>query len=220
MKTAVVTGASSGIGFEVCKSLINMGYKVYGIGINFLECQIYYSNFVSITCDITDLNKLCDVVKKIEREEEIHVLINSGAVGYFGYHEDLNPKKIHDMIVGNLEVPIILTNLLLEKLKKNKGHIINISSIAEKKVSNYSSAYFSIKAGITHFSENLFYETRESGLKVATIHPDISELDFYEKSSVSYEGIANAVEIILKQGLSNIVTDITIRPQEYIIEKK
>ncbi|APM39673.1 SDR family oxidoreductase [Clostridium kluyveri] len=231
MKTAIVTGASSGIGFEISKRLLKMGYKVYGFGRDFSKVDSYDSNFIQEVCDIIEVNTLVKIIEKIKKENKVCLLVNNAGVGYFGPHEELNPKKIHLMVSTNLEVPMVLCNVLLRDLKKNKGMIINISSVTAKYVSTYGCAYAATKAGLTHFSESLFSEIRKTGVKVLSVHPDMTKSNFYRNANFSEddsdtdfyidsEVIADTVKSILMQGSNIAVTDITIRPQKHRIRRK
>lgn len=231
MKCAIVTGASSGIGLEIAKVLLNNNYKVYGLARDFSKTDLEHINFIKETCDITQTFLLEEKIKCIRSiENEIFILVNNAGVGYYGPHEEINTKKLHTMIATNLEAPIILTHLLLRDLKKNSGYIINISSITAKKASPIGCAYSATKAGLSHFSEGLFEETRKAGVKVIAIHPDMAKTEFYQNASfregdlpesyITGECIANAVEVILNQREGTVLTDITIRPQKHMITKK
>lgn len=230
MKTAIVTGASSGIGFEIAKKLISMKYKVYGIGRDFSKIDFNDSNFIKFQCDINKTSKLVEIINNIKNQEEVYILVNNAGVGYFGPHEELNSKKIHEMVSTNLEVPMILCQLLLRTLKKTKGYIINVSSITAKISSAYGCAYSATKAGISHFTESLFDETRKTGIKVITIHPDMTESNFYrnanfetgdlEDSFITPMCVADVVESILNQREGTVITDVTIKPQKHMIKRK
>lgn len=230
MKAAVVTGASSGIGFEISKVLIELGYKVYGIGRDFSKAALNESNFIKINCDMTKTHILIEEIKNIRSKEDVHIIVNNAGVGYFGPHEELNPHKIHEMVALNLEVPMIITQLMLRNLKKNSGFIINISSIEAKKSSPYGCAYGATKAGITDFSNSLFDEVRKYGVKVIAIHPDMTKTNFYRnanfkegdipESHITAKEVASAVKNVVTQREGMVITDITIRPQKHLIEKK
>lgn len=231
MKCAVVTGASSGIGLEIVKVLLNNGYKVYGLARDFSKTDLEHMNFIKEVCDITKTSLLEEKIKYIRSiENDISMLVNDAGVGYYGPHEEINTRKLHAMIATNLEAPIILTHLLLRDLKKNSGYIINISSITAKKASPIGCAYSATKAGLSHFSESLFEETRKAGVKVVTVHPDMTKTDFYEnanfregdlpESYITGKCVANAVEMILNQREGTVLTDITIRPQKHMIMKR
>lgn len=230
MKAAIVTGASSGIGFEISKTLIKLGYKVYGIGRNFSQNDITDDNFVPMICDLMNTLELSEKIKDIRKDEQIHILVNNAGVGYFGPHEELNAKKIHEMVAVNFEAPLILTQMLLRDLKKNAGFIINISSVTAKMSSTYGCAYGATKAALSHFSNSLFDEARKYGLKVIAIHPDMTKSNFYRnanfqegdipESYVTPKEVAATVEMILNQREGIVVTDITLKPQKHMIKKK
>jgi len=230
MKSAIVTGASSGIGLEISRVLLNNNYKVFGFGRDFNKNRIEHPNFCPVHCDLTDISDLCGSVKEISSKEEIYILANNAGAGYFGPHEELNQQKIHNMVVTNLEVPMLLTQLLLRDLKKNSGFIFNISSITAKKSNTHGCAYGATKAGLSSFSHSLFDEVRKYGVKVVTIHPDMTKTDFYRNADFS-EGdmsdtyikpqeVADAVDFILKQREGMVISDITLQPQRHQIKRK
>jgi len=231
LKTAIVTGASSGIGYEICKTLLNENIKVYAFGRNYSN-KINSYLFVPIEIDLMNINLLCDKIGEIKKENknQIDYLINCAGVGYFGPHEELNAKKIHIMTTINIEVPMILTQLLMRSLKSTKGYIINISSVTAKKSNTHGCAYGATKAAITNFSESLFDEVRKYGVKIAAIHPDITKTNFYrnadfcqsetEDAYLMPTEIANAVKFIISQRENAVITDLTIKPQKHKIQRK
>ena len=131
MNKAIVTGASSGIGKAICRQLAANGWLVYGIGRSFNQSDDIVG-IEHIVCDITDTAKLIKTIKEINKDHDISLLINNAGVGFYALHEELNPVKISQMVRTNLEAPMIITNLLLRDLKKNKGTIINISLLKRR----------------------------------------------------------------------------------------
>lgn len=231
IKTAIVTGASSGIGYEICHMFLKENIKVYGLGRNFTN-EITSDLFRPVKIDLTNITTLCQKINEIKKENKnnINYLVNCAGVGYFGLHEHLNAKKIHEMTVINIEIPMLLTQLLLRCLKNTKGHIINISSVTAKKSNTHGCAYGATKAALTNFSESLFDEVRKYGVKITSIHPDITKTNFYRNADfcqseeydtflTSYE-IAKAVKFIISQRQEIDITDITIKPQKHKIQRK
>lgn len=232
MKKAIVTGASSGIGKAISNLLIGEGYQVFGFARHDSDSDLTTEenkNFIPVICDLMKINELTDHIRSIMKVHEIDLLVNNAGVGYFGPHEELNPAKIHAMVTTNLEVPMVLSQLLLRQLKKNKGTIINISSVTAKKSNTYGCAYGATKAGLTSFSKSLFDEVRKYGVKVVTIHPDMTQSNFYRNANFcegtspdSYllpEEIAQACKSILDARDGLVITDLTIQPQIHQLTK-
>lgn len=184
-KRAIVTGASSGIGREISRMLVEMGYEVYGFGRSFsdeepdqidtkrdLTGKICTENGTDaqneekgmlhrIVCDLLDTQELERQIKQIRRQGGVQLLVNNAGVGYYGLHEELNTQKIQKLVRTNLEVPMVLTNLLLRDLKKCAGTIINISSVTAQLNNPHGCAYGATKAGLSSFSRSLFDEVRK-----------------------------------------------------------
>lgn len=236
-EAAIVTGASSGIGLAISKVLCGLGYEVFGIGRNFegvfeplsVESD-FQDSFHPIVCDLLDTEKLCDTVKKLAEQNHIKVLINNAGIAYYGLHEELNAKKIRQMVRTDLEAPMILTCQLLRDLKKNRGYVINISSVTAASSNPHGCAYGAVKAGLSSFSRSLFDEARKYGVKVATISPDMTRTNLYRNADFregeedgSYllpEEVADAVKYILSQREGLVVSDITLKPQLHRIRRK
>lgn len=234
-KSAIVTGASSGIGLAVSRILCELEYEVYGFGRDFTRDETVSfveqsAGFHPVVCDLLNTQELCDAVKKTVKETQVCVLVNAAGVGYYGLHEELNIKQIQTLVRTNLEVPLILTNRLLRVLKKNKGYIINISSITAKQSSPHGCAYAATKAGLTNFGNSLFEEARKYGVKVTSIHPDMTATNLYRdadftcgrepESYLEPEEVADMVRYILSLRDGMTVPEITIRPQLHHIRRK
>ena len=229
--TAIVTGASSGIGLEISKVLCRLGYEVFGIGRNFdKDKELTAESFHPILCNLLDTEKLCETIKEISSDHHMTILVNNAGTAYYGLHEELNPKKIQQMVRTNLEVPMILTCLLLRELKKNKGYVINISSVTAGSSNPHGCAYGATKAGLSSFSRSLFDEARKYGVKVVTISPDMTQTNLYRNANFkesddiqSYlmpQEVAKAVEYVLSQRDGLVISDITLKPQLHRIGRK
>lgn len=228
-KSAIVTGASAGIGSEISRRLCGLGFEVFGIGREFKE-PAEGQMFHPIVCDLLDTQQLLQNIKDIAARGDVSVLVNNAGVAYYGLHEELNPKKIQQMVRTNLEVPMILTQQLLRQLKANRGYVINISSVTAQSSSPHGCAYGATKAGLAGFSRSLFDEARKYGVKVVTIYPDMTKTDLYRNAdftvgeeAASYllpQEIADAVSFILKQREGAVVSEITVKPQIHRIKRK
>ena len=208
-KKAIVTGYSSGIGKEICEELKD-------------------HEIIKLNSRLEDIDSLENEVKEILKNNDIDLLVNCAGVGVFKPHEELSITKIKELIDINLTAPIILANLCLRSLKKTKGHIINISSIEATKHSKFSATYTATKSGLRNFGLSLFEELRRADVKVTTINPDITDTNFFdelqfkpstkEKTHLLSRDIAKTVRDVLNS--SGVITELTIRPQRFEIEKK
>ena len=225
-KAAIVTGASSGIGLAISRVLCEKGYEVYGFGRDFAKEQTrefveQTAAFHPVEGDLLEEQKLCDAVKEITKTADIEVLVNASGVGHYGLHEELTPKKIQ---------PLLLTNRLLRVLKINHGYIIKISSVTAMQSSPHGCAYAATKAGLSSFGKSLFEEARKYGVKVTTIHPDMTDTNLYRDADFtcgeepeSYllpDEVAKAVAYVLDQREGMVVPEITLRPQLHRIARK
>lgn len=244
MKKAIVTGASSGIGAAISQMLLEEGYEVFGIGRNFDRAPIdakekergkekehrgREGSFHAIALDLLDTEELIQTIREIDANHDISLLVNSAGVGYYGLHEELNVGKIKQMVRTNLEVPMILCNLLMRDLKKNKGIIINISSVTADDKNPHGCAYGATKAGLSNFSQSLFMENRKYGVRVVEICPDMTDTNLYRNASFHASPdddarllpaeVAKTVRFVLSQRDGIAVTKLSVRPQMHRIEK-
>ncbi len=229
MKTAVVTGASSGIGKALTQRLLDLGYKIIGVSRSITQKDFDSTNFQALPADLSDEKEtlnLCEILKK----ENISLLVHSAGFGRFAPHEELNATTITKMTFLNLTAPMLLTNAILRDLKKNDGYLININSIEALRASKFAGVYSATKAGLKAFGDALFEETRKSGLSITNINPDMTESAFYdelrfdvsskEDEKLVAEDIADALEHILTMRKGAVVSEYTIRSLKFGIAKK
>ncbi len=231
-KVAVVTGATSGIGLEISIMLLEMGYRIFGIGRNFPKTGIRHEAFVPVVCDLSDPAKVTESATRIRSEcrEPVSLLVNNAGIGAFGPHEAIGVEKIHEMLAVNLEAPLLLTRLFMADLKRSKGFIINMASVTALKPSPMGSAYSATKAGLLHFSRGLFEETRKSGVRVVSICPDMTKTGFFRDSNIDVADdpsayltpgcVAGAIKTVLEQPENAVMTEIVLRPQRHRIKRK
>lgn len=229
MKKAVVTGASSGIGKEIAKRLLKLGYHVIGISRTIDKSCFEDENFTPLQADLSNETSTMLTCKELSKKD-IHVLINSAGFGRFEPHEELNQKVITDMVFLNLTAPMLLANALLRDLKKNGGHLININSIEALRASKFAALYSATKAGLKAFGDSLFEESRKSDLSITNINPDMTQSAFYndlrfetsihENEKLLASDIADAVEHILSMRKGAVVSEYTVRSLNFGISKK
>ena len=231
-KTAILTGASSGIGKAISEVLLDMDYEVFGIGRDFSEAEelVLHPSFHRVELDLLNTSEVEKTIREMSKGRGIDLLVNCAGVGFYGLHEELKVKDISAMVRTNLEVPLLLTNLLLRKLKESKGTILNIASVTAQQSNPHGAAYGATKAGLLSFSKSLFDEARKYGVKVTTILPDMTDTNLYrnadfesskeENARLLPADISDAVKYILQADPHMTITEFTVRPQLHRIEKK
>lgn len=216
MGVYVVTGATSGIGKAIAEKLRASGEAVYAFGRNDADL-----------CDVEAIKKLCDKIS----ENKIDGLVNAAGVAYYGTHETITPEQIAEMVDVNVKAPMILTKLLLPKIRNAGGKIVNISSITAKKHDNtHGASYGATKAALTSFGDSLFEEVRKTGVGVVNVHPDITDTALYRHADFGVTGdpaetlfaddVADAVLFALNAREGTCVRDVTVTPQKFRIEKR
>ena len=229
VKTAVVTGASSGIGKAIAQRLLSLGYRVIGVSRSIASKDFDSSAFTAVQTDLSNEKetlKLCELLKK----ESAFIVVNAAGFGRFEPHEELNAATIIGMTFLNLAAPMLITNATLRSLKENAGYLININSIEALRASKFAGVYSATKAGLRAFGDALFEETRKSGLSVTNINPDMTQTAFYEElrfetsfkedEKLLASDIADAVEHILTMRKGAVVSEYTLRSLKFGISKK
>jgi short-subunit dehydrogenase len=227
MKSAIVTGASSGIGLEISKSLISSGFKVFGVARDFKKVSFKDDNFITYNIDLTKKSDIIKLHKSLQRES-IDILVNSAGVATFALHKDIPLEDIDSMLNLNLKAPLYLTKLFLQTLIKNRGYIFNINSISGSKPATHGCVYGATKAGLKHFGTSLFAEMRKSGIKVVNIEPDITKTPWFDDKNFSYyndpqnyiepSDIAKVILDLIDLRDGTVITDIVIQPQKFRLD--
>ncbi|MCG1023385.1 SDR family NAD(P)-dependent oxidoreductase [Sutcliffiella horikoshii] len=209
-KTAVITGASSGLGLEFVKLFAKDGYNLVVIARSeekLLEIKKSYPN-INVTVIPKDLSKP-DAIKEIVHEMKKHdikvdVLVNNAGFGLLGSFESLSVEQQLNMIQLNVSSLTELTYHLLPELKKSKsGKILNVASTAAFQPGPNMAVYYATKAFVLSFSEALAEELKEDSITVTTLCPGATKTNFSSVANVgNTKMFSNAMpsEIVAKQG--------------------
>lgn len=167
-KVVVITGASSGIGFDTAILLAEKGYQVYGIS----RSKINHELLISKQADVTDINQLNQVLKEIHDETgRIDVIINNAGMGISGSVEYTSIEDLSYILDVNLKGVVYGCQAALPYLRETKGKIINVGSVAGTLAIPFQSFYSASKAAVEAFSDALSIEVKPMGIKVCTVLP-------------------------------------------------
>ena len=181
-KIAIVTGSNKGIGEECVKQLIEAGAIVHGICRS--GCSFSHENYTCHHGDVRDYEGMKTIFDKVTKSHlTIDILINNAGLGYFSYCEDLEIEKWQELFDTNVNGVFYGCKLALPKMKKQgSGHIINIASIAGLEGYQQVSAYCATKFAVRGFSDALYKEVRDFGVKVTCVYPGSVKTDFFRHS--------------------------------------
>ncbi|MDD7681137.1 MAG: SDR family NAD(P)-dependent oxidoreductase [Stecheria intestinalis] len=227
-RTALVTGASSGIGEAISRMLCREGWTVYGIGRTFTSASESPS-FHPIACDLMDPEALKTALKQVP-QQELSLLINNAGCAWYGLHETMNEEKIQAMVRTDLEIPMILCQKYLRQLRSVQGTILNVVSVTALSSSPHAAAYGAAKSGLLSFTRSLFEENRKYGMKVCAILPDLTDTNLYRSAdftpsmeqgcALSAEQVADAVKYMLSLPEGAVISELVLQPQKNRIERR
>ncbi len=173
-KVALVTGASSGIGKESAKLLIENGFTVYGAARRVDKMKdLEQFGIKLLAMDVTVEESMVNGINQIlETEKRIDVLINNAGYGSYGALEDVPISEAKYQFEVNIFGLARLTQLVLPSMRKQKsGKIINISSIGGKLGEPHGAWYHATKFAVEGLSDSIRMELKQFGIDVVIIEP-------------------------------------------------
>ena len=174
MKIILITGASSGMGYETARILAQQGHRVYGAARRVEKIrELEQYGVTALPMDVTDEESMRQAVQTlIEREHRIDVLINNAGYGYFGAIEDVPIKDAKRQFEVNIFGLARLTQLVLPYMRAQRsGRIVNTASVAGHVTFYFGAWYHATKYALEAFSDALRMEVRPYGIDVVIIEP-------------------------------------------------
>lgn len=185
--TAIVTGTSTGIGFETSLLLARNGFYTFATMRDASKSTLIEKiandenlPLEVLTLNVDDSNSVKEAIQKIlTKRKQIDILVNNAGYGLFGALEDISMEQIKQQFETNLFGAIRMIKETLPIMRKQKnGIIINISSMAGIIGPPTSSAYCSTKFALEGLSESISYELEPYGIKVILIEPGVINTNF------------------------------------------
>ncbi len=210
-KYALVTGATSGIGYELAKLLANDGYSLVLVARNKeslqeVSTELTVANGVQVFVldkDLFEPNAAKEIYDATTQMGiTINVLVNDAGQGQWGKFVEIDLQRHIDVIQLNIISLVSLTRLYLEDMvARNEGKILQLSSEASKAPIPLLSVYAATKAFVQSFTEALINELKDTKVTVTALLPGASDTDFFHKAdaenTVNYreEPLANPAEV-------------------------
>lgn len=205
---ALITGASSGIGADMARILSSKGYDLILVARNKRKLEKLKKELKTdvqiVTIDISTTFNCMELYNKI-KNEDIEIVINNAGFGVYGDFYETNLDKELDMIDLNINAVHILTKLFLKDFKeKNRGYILNVSSMAAFMPGPLMASYYATKAYVLRLTQAIYEELRQenSNVYIGVLCPGPVKTNFNKVMGLKKnKGIAsyNVAEYAIKQ---------------------
>ncbi|WP_062233336.1 SDR family NAD(P)-dependent oxidoreductase [Fictibacillus sp. FJAT-27399] len=245
-QTALITGASSGIGLELAKRFARDGYNVVLVARNERRLQILKQELevqfhVQCTVHVKDLSKYSEaeaLFQELQRQQiTVDFLVNNAGYGLFGEFTETDLQDELSMIDINIKALTTLTKLFLPGMKEREnGKILNVASTAAFQPGPLMAVYYATKAYVLSFSEALENEMKGMGVTVTALCPGPTKTGFESRAnlgqsklfksgvmevervaSIGYEGLMKGKSIVIP-GFKNRLLANSIRfiPRKWV----
>lgn len=225
-KTVLITGGSAGIGYGIAEALGNIGMNVAITSrskqraVEAAEKLAAKSKgeVMGLEADVRRLEDQQAAVKNItDRWGRLDVLVANAGLGHFVSVEEMTPEQWNETIDTNLTGVFYSVKASVEALKKSKGYIITISSLAGTNFFAGGSAYNASKFGLTGFTQAIMLDLRQQGIKVTTIMPGSVATRFGTGGAegdwkIQPEDIGEMVVDLLRMPARTLPSKIEVRP--------
>ncbi|MBN2612932.1 MAG: SDR family oxidoreductase [Bacteroidales bacterium] len=188
---AIITGATSGIGKEFAYRFASLGFNLIITGrrkniISQTASEIIKNYKVNVKVVIADLSVKKDMdnlLKTIEAQKNIEVLVNNAGFGLYETFETHKIKNQLTMLKVHVAAPVILIDKVIPQMVINKkGIIINVTSLAAYTPTAHNAMYTSTKSFLTSYSESLAMQLQKYGIHVQCLCPGFTITDFHKKA--------------------------------------
>jgi 3-oxoacyl-[acyl-carrier protein] reductase len=226
-KVALITGASRGIGFAIARRLGQMGARVSICGRDQTKLDQAASGLrgegietLAIPADVARGDQISSLVQKTQLElGPIDILVNNAGTGVFGPFYEFGESEWNTVLDTNLKSVFLLCSAVVpEMIRRQTGHIINISSLAGKNTFANGAIYCASKWGLMGLSGSMAEDLRGYGIRVSAICPGSVATEFpgqgHKNSSkiLQPDDVAHAVAALVTQSEGSFIGEVHIRP--------
>jgi len=226
-KTALVTGGTKGIGYGIAEALVHENINVAITGRTKAAVDEAVTNLnksgkgeaIGVVADVRNADSQQQAVAAVVKKwGKLDLLIANAGLGYFGSIEDLTIEQWNETIDTNLTGVFLSIKASLEELKKTKGYIITMASLAGTNFFAGASAYNASKFGLVGFTQAVMLDVRKHGIKVTTIMPGSVATNFSgitaqdDAWKIQPEDMGQMVIDLLKMHPRTLPSKIEVRP--------
>ncbi|MEO5977481.1 MAG: SDR family oxidoreductase [Chryseolinea sp.] len=227
-KVVLITGGTRGIGYGVAEALVRLNAKVAITGRSQSDADAVAASLnvlgkgeaIGISADVRSaVHQQNAMAVILQKWGKLDVLVANAGVGHFASIEELTPEQWHETIDINLTGVFLSIKYALPELKKTKGYIITMASLAGANFFAGASAYNASKFGLVGFTQAVMLDVRSYGVKVTTIMPGSVATNFNNHTpspgdawKIQPEDIGQMVIDLLKMNPRTLPSKIEVRP--------
>ncbi|MCX2481515.1 SDR family oxidoreductase [Pedobacter sp. MC2016-15] len=192
-KYALITGATSGIGFELAKLFAVDGYNLVIVSRHQDELDAKVAKLekngikvIPIAKDLFDPEEAFALFADLQSQHiRIDILVNNAGQGVYGEFEDTDIDRELDIINLNISSLVVLTKLFVkEMIERNSGKVLNLASVASKLPGPWQAVYHGTKAFVLSFTEAIREELKDTDITVTALMPGVTDTDFFNKADM------------------------------------
>jgi len=189
----LITGATSGIGYELAKLFASAGHNLVIVARTeeaLIEKQKELSSFgvdvITITKDLFESNAAVELYLETKAKGlDIDVLVNDAGQGQYGLFIENDISRFLQLIQLNVTSLTSLTYLFLkEMVARNEGRILQLASIASETPGPYQAVYHATKAYVLSLTEALINEVKDTNVTITALQPGVTDTDFFNKTDM------------------------------------
>ena len=226
-KVALITGGSRGIGFAIARRLGRMGARISICARNQARLEQSASALrgegietLADPADVSLSEQVCALVAKTQKGlGPIDILVNNAGIGAFGPIHELGEDDWDAVLGANLKAVFLLCRTVApEMIRRETGHIINISSLAGKNTFAGGAIYCASKWGLMGLTGCMAEDLRAHGVRVSAICPGSVATEFGGPGGknpfklLQPDDVAHAVEALVTQATGSFISEVHLRP--------
>ena len=227
--TALVTGASRGIGQAIARRLGELGARIGVCARDAAKLEATASalrrdgiEVLAIPADVTRMDEIQNLVDRTHRElGPIEILVNNAGIGRFGPAHEMAESDWDQVLDTNLKSVFLVSRAIVPKMiEQRRGHIINISSLAGKNAFVGGGIYCASKWGLMGLTACMAEDLRGYGIRVSVVCPGSVATDFSPHAGrdtsklLQPADVAHAVATLVTQSPQSFISEIDLRPTQ------
>ncbi len=226
-KTALVTGASAGIGLELARVFARARHDVVlvarrGEQLRQIAAELEAETRVTATVMVADLAAVDgarNVYERVQSEDiAVEFLVNNAGFGTFGPFHQVDPERTMDLVRLNIGALTELSALFLpEMVARGSGRVLNVSSAAAFQPGPLMAAYYASKAYALHLSEALNEELEGTGVSVTALCPGPVRTEFHQVADMETSGLILGRRLISVEEVAEAGYEAMMRGKPYVV---